>query len=286
MESHLILLAESDANDLRTFLSALDEMHLAHDTTVVRDGEEALDYLYSRGAFVSRPLGNPVVVFLGLTLPKVGGLDILQTLKSDPKLKSIPVVVFSSSRGEEDLTRGYEGGANAYIAKPRDPGAFARTIKDLATFWVNVNQAPPGSIERDKTSTAKRPPGDTTRELEKILVVSHEESVSDAIRAILASHGYIVLEAKDGPSALAISKNHSGPIHLLIADAAMPGMSGMELAAVVRSLRSAIRVLLISGDSHGSGIAGEKLFLQKPFTSVELLRKVREAIGARSSKST
>jgi CheY-like chemotaxis protein len=141
-----ILLVEDSANDVELILAALAENRLANEVIVVRDGEEALDYLYRRGAFRLRREGNPVVVLLDLKLPKVDGLEVLAQLKSDSELRRVPVVVLTSSREEQDIINSYDLGTNAYVVKPVDFHEFVDAIKDLGLFWAVVNQPPPGSM--------------------------------------------------------------------------------------------------------------------------------------------
>jgi CheY-like chemotaxis protein len=127
-------------------LAALEDNRLANEVVVVRDGEEALDYLYRRGVFRLRIEGNPVVVLLDLKLPKVDGLEVLAQIKSDSQLRRIPVVVLTSSREEQDLINSYNLGTNAYVVKPVDFHEFVDAIKELGLFWAVVNQPPPGSL--------------------------------------------------------------------------------------------------------------------------------------------
>ncbi|MBD2744556.1 response regulator [Coleofasciculus sp. FACHB-1120] len=141
-----ILLVEDSPNDVELTLAALGENHLANEVVVVRDGEEALDYIYRRGIFKLRIEGNPVVVLLDLKLPKVDGLEVLARLKSDPTTKVIPVVMLTSSREEQDLIRSYDLGVNAYVVKPVDFHEFVNAIKEIGLFWAVVNQPPPGSL--------------------------------------------------------------------------------------------------------------------------------------------
>ena len=109
---------------------------------VAHDGAEALDYLYRRGAFESRPNDLPVVVLLDLKMPKVDGLEVLRQMKSDARLKSIPVVMLTSSREERDLVESYELGSNAYVVKPVDFQQFASSIRQLGCFWAVINEPP------------------------------------------------------------------------------------------------------------------------------------------------
>ncbi|MEH2171851.1 response regulator [Nostoc sp.] len=141
-----ILLIEDSANDAELILAALSENHLANEVVVVRDGEEALDYLYRRGLFRLRMEGYPVVVLLDLKLPKIDGLEVLAQLKSDPLMRVIPVVVLTSSREEPDLVRCYELGVNAYVVKPVDYHDFVDSIKGVGLFWAVINQPPVGAL--------------------------------------------------------------------------------------------------------------------------------------------
>jgi CheY-like chemotaxis protein len=141
-----ILLVEDSPNDVELILAALAENCLANEVVVVRDGEEALDYLYRRGVFRLRMEGNPVVVLLDLKLPKVDGLEVLAQVKSDPEMRGLPVVVLTSSREEQDIVNSYNLGTNAYVVKPVDFHEFVDAIKDLGLFWAVVNQPPPGSM--------------------------------------------------------------------------------------------------------------------------------------------
>jgi len=138
-----ILLAEDSAKDVELTLSALEEKHLANKVDVVRDGEEALDYLYRRGPFQSRPDGNPAVVLLDIKMPKVDGLEVLRQIKSDERLKTIPVVVLTSSREERDLAESYKLGVNAYVVKPVDFSQFVDAVKEVGAFWAVINEQPP-----------------------------------------------------------------------------------------------------------------------------------------------
>ncbi|HBL13610.1 MAG TPA: two-component system response regulator [Cyanobacteria bacterium UBA11162] len=141
-----ILLVEDNLHDVELTLAALEENHLANEVVVVRDGQQALDYLYRRGIFKLRLEGHPVVVLLDLKLPKVDGLEVLAKLKSDPQLKRVPVVMLTSSREEQDLIKSYDLGVNAYVVKPVDFHEFVDVIKQLGLFWAVVNQPPPGSM--------------------------------------------------------------------------------------------------------------------------------------------
>src|SRR5258705_5988534 len=115
-----ILLVEDNSKDVQLALAAFEESNLANEVVVTRNGAEALDYLYRRGAFASRPEGNPAVVLLDLKMPKVDGMQVLSQIKSDEQMKMIPVVMLTSSSEEQDLVKSYKLGVNAYVVKPID----------------------------------------------------------------------------------------------------------------------------------------------------------------------
>ena len=143
-----ILLVEDDPRDVELTLTALEEYNLANEVTVVRDGQQALDYLYCRGEFSTRSNENPAVLLLDLKLPKIDGLEVLQQVKSDNRLKTIPVVVLTSSHEEVDMMRSYELGVNAYVVKPVDFHEFVNAVKELGVFWAVINEPPPGSVKK------------------------------------------------------------------------------------------------------------------------------------------
>lgn len=138
-----ILLAEDDPRDVELTLAALAEQHLANKVAVVNDGEEALDYLYCRGKYQTRTGGNPTVVVLDNKMPKVSGLDVLRAMKADEQLKTIPVVVLTSSRETSDLSEFYKYGVNAYVVKPVDCFEFMKAVSQLGVFWAAINEPPP-----------------------------------------------------------------------------------------------------------------------------------------------
>jgi CheY-like chemotaxis protein len=143
-----ILIVEDDPNDVELTLTALAEYNLANEVVVTRDGQQALDYLYCRGEFSARADDNPAVMLLDLKLPKVDGLEVLQQIKSDERLKMIPVVVLTSSHEEKDMMRSYKLGVNAYVVKPVDFHEFVNAVRELGAFWAVVNEPPPGSMKK------------------------------------------------------------------------------------------------------------------------------------------
>lgn len=143
MKSGRILLAEDSAQDAELTLNALAEHNITNVVDVARDGAEALDYLYKRGDFAGRQGGNPVLVLLDLKMPRMDGLEVLRAVKSDPQLRTIPVVILTSSREEQDVVRSYELGVNAYVVKPVEFDQFMRAVRDLGLFWLLINETPP-----------------------------------------------------------------------------------------------------------------------------------------------
>ena len=143
-----ILIVEDDPRDVELTLTALEDYKLANEVVVCRDGQEALDYLHSRGKFSDRVNENPAVMLLDLKLPKVDGLEVLQRIKSDERLRLIPVVVLTSSHEEKDMIRSYKLGVNAYVVKPVDFHEFVNAVRELGAFWAVVNEPPPGSMKK------------------------------------------------------------------------------------------------------------------------------------------
>lgn len=137
-----ILLAEDNPLDIEMTLNALQSNHLGNEIEVVRNGEQALDYLYARGGFAGRSDGNPALVLLDIKMPLVDGLEVLRQIKQDERLQTIPVVMLTSSREESDLVRSYKLGINAYVVKPVDFPAFVDAVTQLSIFWTVHNELP------------------------------------------------------------------------------------------------------------------------------------------------
>ncbi|MBI3193320.1 MAG: response regulator [Ignavibacteriae bacterium] len=144
-----ILLVEDNPNDVELTMAAFEANNLANEVFVVHDGELALDYLYRRGDYRLRTEGNPALILLDIKMPKVDGIEVLRIIKSDSALKSIPVVMLTSSREEQDLLETYSHGVNGYVVKPVDFQEFFDSVKQLGLFWAVINEAPPGSIGRE-----------------------------------------------------------------------------------------------------------------------------------------
>jgi len=142
-EPKRILLVEDSKKDIELALEALAEHKLANQVAVVRDGVEALDYLYRRGQFADHSNELPVLVLLDLKMPRVDGLEVLRQMKADPALKRIPVVMMTSSREQADLNESYELGVNSYVVKPVKFQGFIEAVRNLGVYWILVNEAPP-----------------------------------------------------------------------------------------------------------------------------------------------
>lgn len=141
-EAKKILLAEDNALDVEMTLGALQGHNLSNEVVVVRNGAEALDYLYRRGAHAQRAPGHPALVLLDIKMPLVDGLEVLRQIKGDENLQAIPVVMLTSSREEADLVRSYQLGINAYVVKPVDFSAFVAAVTQLSVFWTIHNEVP------------------------------------------------------------------------------------------------------------------------------------------------
>jgi CheY-like chemotaxis protein len=137
-----ILLAEDNTRDVELTLEAISDLNLVSHVTVVRDGLETLDYLRCEGKYKLRPKGNPAVVLLDIKMPKMDGIEVLRTIRSDPKLQALPVVMLTSSRERPDLVRCYQYGVNAYVVKPVDFKEFLEAIKHIGVFWASINEYP------------------------------------------------------------------------------------------------------------------------------------------------
>ncbi|RZM04343.1 MAG: response regulator [Variovorax sp.] len=142
-----ILLVEDDKRDLELTLIALERSQLANEVVALRDGAQALDYLLREGDHADREEGNPAVILLDLKLPKVTGLEVLEAIKANPSLRSVPVVMLTSSQEESDVLRSYQLGVNAYVVKPVAFDRFVSAISELGVFWAVLNEPPPGSLK-------------------------------------------------------------------------------------------------------------------------------------------
>lgn len=138
-----ILLAEDNPNDVELTLTALRGLGLRNEIVVVHDGAAVLEFLQRRNGFSSRAAVPPVVVLLDLKMPRVNGLEALRSIRADPELRNLPIVILTSSREEGDLLQGYELGANSYVVKPVDFEQFIAAVSRIGLFWAVVNEPPP-----------------------------------------------------------------------------------------------------------------------------------------------
>ena len=141
-----ILLVEDEPNDVEMTLLALEQVNLADQVYSLRDGAEALDYLYYRGRFAERPRGLPAVILLDNKMPKVDGLTVLRQIRGDEALRMLPVVMLTSSRMEQDVLTSYQLGINAYVVKPVGRESFVQAVQQLGLFWLLRNEPPPGTL--------------------------------------------------------------------------------------------------------------------------------------------
>lgn len=142
-ESVDILLVEDNPGDVRLTQEAFTEINLDEELYVVNDGEEALDFVHREGEYVDAP--RPDLVLLDLNLPRVDGMEVLEEIKSDPDLRSIPVVVLTGSEAEEDILESYDRHTNAYLTKPIDPEEFVELVRSFETFWLSLVKLPPSN---------------------------------------------------------------------------------------------------------------------------------------------
>ncbi|MEE9544450.1 MAG: response regulator [Rhodospirillales bacterium] len=143
MKNGPILIVEDNPDDEALLLRALKKFNVKNDINVVRDGAEALDYLFKTGSYADRKGGNPAVVLLDLKLPKIDGLEVLRRLREDQRTRHQPVVILTSSDEQEDMVRGYELGANSYVRKPVGFEEFSEAVSQLGLYWALLNEPPP-----------------------------------------------------------------------------------------------------------------------------------------------
>jgi CheY-like chemotaxis protein len=153
VEIRTILFAEDNPKDVELTLEALVDHNLANNVVVVRDGVETIEYLRCEGKYKKRKPGNPAVLLLDIKMPRMDGIEVLRTIRNDPKLKMLPVVMLTSSREEQDLIKSYELGVNAYVVKPVDFREFIEAVKQVGVFWAVINELPPAGLLFDKVKS-------------------------------------------------------------------------------------------------------------------------------------
>jgi CheY-like chemotaxis protein len=281
-----ILLVEDDAQDAELTLAALEENHLANKVAVVDDGEKALDYLFRRGEFKLREGGNPILVLLDLKMPKVSGLEVLKAIKADPHLKTIPVVVLSSSRERQDVTECYKHGVNAYVVKPVDFAEFVKAVNQLGIFWAIINEPPSPALEKetgvpsDRVTSPEAGQGRVGAPY-RILVVDDEPDSRRLSAEVLMCCGYEVDSAVDGAAGWeAIQAKH---YDLLIADNVMPKITGFEMIRMLREQGATLPVIMATGAIPAEELMrdskiGITAILIKPYSIEELLEAVTKVL--------
>jgi len=142
MKPKRILLVDDSPRDVELALDALDQHRLRNEVLTLRDGAEALDYLFRRGEFAARDETDPAVILLDLKMPRVDGLEVLRQVKADERLRTIPIVVMTSSREDQDIVSSYRLGVNAYVVKPLNFHEFVDAMKIVGAFWVVLNEPP------------------------------------------------------------------------------------------------------------------------------------------------
>jgi PAS domain S-box-containing protein len=264
-----ILLVDDSPRDTELMLDALAQHHLANEVVTLRDGAEALDYLYRRGAFAGRTDGQPVVVLLDLKMPKVDGMEVLRQIKGDPELKMIPVVVMTSSREGQDLRNSYQLGVNSYVVKPLDFHEFTDAIKQVGAFWTVINEPPAGSVSKcgdprqlKRTTTAEAaPPRRKRAEMSHPIHILHlEDNRRDAelIRNQLEAEGLDCEVTLAGDRQAFESALNQGGFDLILCDNSLPDYDGLSALVQARAKQPATPFIFVSG-TLGEEVAVECL---------------------------
>ena len=247
-----ILLVEDNPKDLELSLVALERSQLANEVVVARDGAEALDYLMCRGTHAERPKGQPAVVLLDLKLPKVDGLEVLQQIRNHPDLKSLPVVMLTSSLEEKDLVKSYDAGVNAYVVKPVGFKEFLEAVQDLGVFWGLVNEPPPASLNscRVGQGTAQRDfLLDRTSGLSLTSILHLEDSDLDAelVHAWLAKGELAVEIDRASDRASFVDQLTARPHDVILADYSLPDFDGLAALEIARRETPETPFIFVSG---------------------------------------
>ena len=146
-----ILLLEDNKNDAELAILALEEFNLANQMVWLKDGKQGLDFLFGRGEFEGRDVGQPPkLILLDLKMPKVGGIEVLKAIRNDPRTQFIPVTVLTSSKEEKDIIETYKLGVNSYIVKPVDFEQFSKSVRDVGYYWLLLNQNPSGQLNAEE----------------------------------------------------------------------------------------------------------------------------------------
>ena len=241
--SKCILLAEDSQQDAELILAALSEHRVAHLVALVRDGEQALDYLLRRGEFAGRPAGNPDVVLLDLTLPKRNALELLKFIRGHADLSMIPVVVLSASRDQGNLVECYQNGVNAYVVKPVDFHDFGEAVAQLGLFWTAINVPPP-------LPSRSNLPGPASPLPTRLRILHLEGDPSDVARvksALQAAELACQLLPVETREAF-LAALEEGGVQLVLADSAVGSFEGMQALDLLRARWPEVPFVLVADE--------------------------------------
>lgn len=260
MENKAILLVEDDPRDEALTLRALRRCNIANEVVVARDGIEALDYLFATGKYSGRNTGvMPQFILLDLKLPGMDGLQVLKRIRTSPRTKRIPVVVFTSSRKEEVLLKSYDLGANSFVRKPVDLEQFMEAVRQLGLYWLILNQ------------------------VVKVLIADDHEVVRDGIKRILGEQWGAVTFGEAGAARDALKLAREKDWDVAVIDLSLGDRNGIEVLKEMKKSRPQLPVLIFSEHSgkhyaHRAFKAGASGFITKDSPRQEFARAVNKVM--------